>query len=110
GCLGQNCVNSDENCQVVCATPLHVGEAKPCPAQPPLSRANDQSPSRLTNGWPVAQLTRALAFDSVKTSVLVSFTPIIGVIPIMSPVWLCTACAACCADNSMSPPLSLAEP
>ena len=64
----------------------------------------------MTKLCPFAQLTRALAFDRVKISVLVSFTPIIGVIPIMSPVWLRVACAACWAESSMLPPLSLAEP
>jgi hypothetical protein len=46
----------------------------------------------------------------VKNSVFVSLMPIIGVMPIMSPVWLRVACAACWAESSMLPPLSFAEP
>jgi hypothetical protein len=37
----------DENCHVLCETPLHVGEAHVCPGQPPLSRDIDQNASRL---------------------------------------------------------------
>src|SRR5438270_562997 len=73
-------------------------------------QAIDQNASRLTKPCPFAQLTRPLAFEMVKISVDVSLTPIIGVMPMLSPVWLCVFVADCSEESSMLPPLSLAEP
>src|SRR5262245_49780915 len=100
----------DANWKLLCETPLQTGEANPWFAHVPLSRVSDQYASRLMKPWPFAQLVSPVAFDSVKTSVLVSLTPIITVRPMLSPVWLRVDIAACCADSSMLPPLSLAEP
>jgi len=36
-----------ENAQLLCAIPLQTGDAKPCPAQLPLSRATDHIESRV---------------------------------------------------------------
>src|ERR1700760_1495364 len=106
-----------ENCHYGCEVPLHPSWVAPPLVAQALSRPRDQKDS----SWMplvLAKFVRSVASEVEKTSLEVSFTPIIGVLPSIAhswaevlvfqiwPSWVCSPWAALIAAL----PMSIAEP
>src|SRR5262245_54323358 len=77
----QKSLKIEENWKGDWATLLQVADANPAPAQLPLSRPTDHSERRAILAVDCAKDSTIWASASWNTSLLTSFTPIIGVIP-----------------------------